>query len=176
MESKARISREAWGRIRSSRFSSITLATRREARNPRLSSNCPHYWVNYCPRNQGVNPHYGVFLGDTFTPWNLYKLPSLLWERGRKILGKQRTSVVSRISTKTSSWKKREFNSSNNLLRTSSFLPTISLRSLVDRSCVTSSTIQRENSQRTWHSPGQRKTRFTFHHHIKNPALNKWEI
>ena len=42
--------------------------TKREAQSPLLSYNCPHYWVNYCPRNEGVNPHYEVFLGDTFTP------------------------------------------------------------------------------------------------------------
>ena len=24
--------------------------------------------VNYCPCNEGVNPHYGVFLGDSFNP------------------------------------------------------------------------------------------------------------
>ena len=49
---------------------------KREARSPRfnyrgtlrLSYNCPYYWVNYCPRNEGVNPHYGVFLGDTLPP------------------------------------------------------------------------------------------------------------
>jgi len=33
----------------------------------RLYYNCPHYRVNYCPRNEGVNPHYGGFLGDSFT-------------------------------------------------------------------------------------------------------------
>ena len=28
---------------------------------PALSYNCPHYWVNYCPRDEGVNPHCGAF-------------------------------------------------------------------------------------------------------------------
>ena len=54
---------------------------KREARSPRsdyreaprLGYNCPHYWVHYCPRNEGVNPHYGGFLGDSLTPWNPYK-------------------------------------------------------------------------------------------------------
>ena len=43
--------------------------------------------------------------------------------------------------------EKREFDSSNNLLRTSLSLPPISLRFLVDRSCVTPSAIQKEDSQ-----------------------------
>jgi len=42
---------------------------------------------------------------------------------------------------------KREFNSSNNLLRTSLFLLKVSLRFLLDRSCATLSAIQREDSQ-----------------------------
>ena len=56
---------------------SIIAVARREGQNPRLSItsaqnpclgyNCPRYWVNYCLRNEGVNPHYGAFLGDTFT-------------------------------------------------------------------------------------------------------------
>ena len=72
-ESKARVSREAWRRAGNPRLSSITLAAKRKAQNLRLSCNCPHYWVNYYPCSKGVNPHYGVFLGDMFTPWNLYK-------------------------------------------------------------------------------------------------------
>ena len=44
-----------------------------EAQSPRFSYNCPHYRVNYYPRNKGVNPHCGRFLGDSFTPWNPYK-------------------------------------------------------------------------------------------------------
>jgi len=40
----------------------VTAASRREGRNPRLSYNYPHYWVNYCPRNEGVSPHCGAFL------------------------------------------------------------------------------------------------------------------
>ena len=63
-------------------------------------------------------------------------------KRGRKIFGSK-------------SWKNqnlqlrntKEFNSSNNLLSTSLFLPQVSLRFLLDRSCVTLSTIQREDSQ-----------------------------
>ena len=39
-----------------------------EAQSPRLGYNCPHYWVNYCLHNERVNPHCGVFLGDSFTP------------------------------------------------------------------------------------------------------------
>ena len=43
-------------------------STKCKAQNLRLDYNCPHYWVNYCPRNERVNPHYGVFLGDTLLP------------------------------------------------------------------------------------------------------------
>jgi len=35
---------------------SIIAAPRREGRNLRLGYNCPRYWVNYCPRNEEVNP------------------------------------------------------------------------------------------------------------------------
>ena len=139
-ESKARVSREAWHRIWSSRFSSITSMAKCEAQSPWLGSNCPHYWVNYCPHNEGVNPHYGVFLGDTFIPLKPLQIAQFAMEEGSENLVR-RTSVVSRINTKISSKRKREFNSFNNLLRTSLFLPTVSLRFLLDRSCVTSFTI-----------------------------------
>jgi len=49
-----------------SRLSSAA-APKREDRNLRLSYNCPCYGVNHCPHNGEVNPHYGVFLGGTFT-------------------------------------------------------------------------------------------------------------
>jgi len=89
---------------------SITLATRRKVQNPCLDYNCPHYWVNYCQRNERVNPHYGVFLGDTFTPWNLYKWPCSVRRRcgwiGKFWVKKKRISVASCRSTKTSTEKK----------------------------------------------------------------------
>ena len=81
VEPKARVSHKTWRRTWSLHFnqmwsSSITSTAKREARSPRfnyrgtlcLCYNFPHYWVNYCPRNEGVNPHYGGFLGDSFTP------------------------------------------------------------------------------------------------------------
>jgi len=61
---EAYVSQEAWCRTWISRFSSVTSTKKREAWNPRLGYNCPHYWVSY----EGVNPHYGEFLGDNFTP------------------------------------------------------------------------------------------------------------
>ena len=42
-EPEARVSREAWRRTWSSRFSSVTSTTKREAQSPRLGYNCPHY-------------------------------------------------------------------------------------------------------------------------------------
>ena len=56
--------------------SSVTSMAKREARSQRfncrgtlrLGYNCPHYWVNYCPRNEGVNPYYEVFLGEFLPP------------------------------------------------------------------------------------------------------------
>jgi len=42
---------------------SIIAAPRREGRNLRLGYNCPHYLVNYCPRNEKVNP----------TLWSVFK-------------------------------------------------------------------------------------------------------
>jgi len=69
------VSHKTWRKTWSSHFnqmqsSSVTSTAKHEARSLRfnykgtlyLGYNCPHYWVNYCPRNEGVNPHYGVFL------------------------------------------------------------------------------------------------------------------
>ena len=61
---------------------SIIAAPRREGRNPRLSCNCPCYGVNHCPHNEEVNPHYGVFLGGTFTPETSINSPVAMGKRG----------------------------------------------------------------------------------------------
>ena len=58
---------------------SSTAAPRRVGRNPRLSYNFPRYGVNHCPHNGEINPHYGVFLGGTFTPETSINSPCLLY-------------------------------------------------------------------------------------------------
>ena len=50
-----------------------------KARNPRLSYNCPGYWVNCRSHNEEVNPHCGVFLGGTFTSETFINSPACYW-------------------------------------------------------------------------------------------------
>ena len=67
-EPEARVSHKTWRKTWSSHFNQmwslgITSMAKREAWIPcfnyrgtlRLCYNRPHYWVNYCPRNEGVN-------------------------------------------------------------------------------------------------------------------------
>ena len=49
----------------------------------RLNYNYLHYWSSVAHVMRGVNPHYGGFLGDSFTPRTLYKQLELLLKRGQ---------------------------------------------------------------------------------------------
>jgi len=110
---------------------------------------------------RGVNPHYREFLGDSFTP---------------------RTPINSSVCY----WKGVRIFSWGSLALQGVQLFYINLLS----SCFCLSIFEihwigavlfylwfkEKSSRRAWRSPGQQKTRFTFHRYAKNPALNKEEI
>jgi len=105
------------------------------------------------------NPHHGWFLGDNFTP-EIFINSSFCYWKGVKIF--QLRKVYN------------ELNSSTNLLSSSYCLSLfeISFIGVVLRHLWS----KEKNSWRAWHSPGQRKTKITFHRYTKNPSLNKEEI
>ena len=60
-------------------------------RDPRLSYNFPRYGVNHHPHNEKVSPHYGVFLGGTFTPETSINSPVAMTDGEGYIQGHGRT-------------------------------------------------------------------------------------
>ena len=83
---------------------SIIAAPRREGWNPRLSYNCPCYWVN-CPHNEKVNPHYGAFLGGTFTPETSINSPVAMEGRGDFQIREVGQLEIREIKKKSLTWE-----------------------------------------------------------------------
>ena len=122
-----------------------------------------------------VSPHYGVFLGGTYAPETSINSPVAM--KRKQTEGRRgRFSIRGFLEEKSPERKERELNPSENLLCSSRSLPTFSLRVLVDRAELLYLPSEEEIPGRSRRSPGQRRTRFTLHRHLKNPALNKGRI
>ena len=119
-----------------------------------------------------LTPLWSVFRGQ-FYPWNPAQFAV---EKESEVLVR-RILAVSLKKTRISSW---EIQKSETLLTTCWVQVCSYLKSLWDFCWIEAVLLLPPSKEKipkiSWRLPGQRKTRFTFHRHSKNPTLNKEKI
>ena len=121
-----------------------------------------------------LTPLWSIFRGQFYPPETPINSSVRYWAEG----------IIFLVDRFIESWSEflteKDKKESSTLLTTCCVQVCSCLKSLWDF-CWTEVMLLRPRSKekipkRSWRSPGQRKTRFTFHRYIKNPVLNKGEI
>ena len=118
-------------------------------------------------------PHCGAFLGGTFTPETSINSPAAMRNEG---IRHKKQEIDNRLHTGRQREKQERAQLFNKLAAYKLLFAYLLFESFGRQSCATPSTSRREDPRRSRRSPGQRRTRFTLHRHLKNPALNKGRI
>ena len=122
-------------------------------------------------------PHCGAFLGGTFTPETSINSPAAMRGNTDTQTGDDtRKKRDNRLHTGRQREKQGRAQLFSKLAAYKLLFAYLLFESFGRRSCATPSTSRREDPRRSRRSPGQRRTRFTLHRHLKNPALNKGRI